>query len=144
MWKLEQIFNTVSSSQAPNSANKRKTFETLKNSLKSVDRIHLVEVKAEVAPSKFAEFCPWQLRELGFPSPGNYPAAILRQHLCSTGAPVLMAMRAEFLIGYCMLCQTLNHDFQEAVCRHISCILPCSSRNTTDNKNGYGHSWNKK
>lgn len=115
VWKLEHIFNTVSSFQAPNSENDRKAFETLKNSLKNVDRMHLVEVKAEVTPSKFAEFSPWQLRELCFPSPGNYAAAILRQHLCSTGTPVLRVTKAEFLIGYCMLSKTLCHDFQEDI-----------------------------
>lgn len=91
--------------------------------------MHLVEVKADVTPSKFAEFSPWQLRELCSPSHGNYAAAILWQHLCSTGAPVLWVTKAEVLIGYCMLSKTLCHDFQEDILAAF-CHIPEGIRET--------------
>lgn len=53
-----------------------------------------------------------QPRELCFPSPGNYAAAILLQR-CSTGVRVLRVSRADFLIGYCVLSQTYSHDFRK-------------------------------
>lgn len=150
-------FSTLSSSQAPHSANQIKTLETLwkktpkpsHNETSQVmkenheGRSSLVQWETEALTGcslcretlrscsfQIRQILLWQPRELCFPSPGNYAAAILPQR-CSTGACDLRVSRADFLIGYCMLMQGLrvasqthSHDFKKR-CADMLAVSCC-------------------